>query len=99
MNASELFHPGPLVATPGALDALIRNNRVPANYLQRHFNGDWGDICEEDKCANEEALKTGARIMSVYFLPDESILWIITDEVIDEMGHRQATTLLLPEEY
>lgn len=99
MNMTNLFHPGPLVATPGALDALVRNNRVPANYLQRHFKGDWGSLCDEDKAANEEALKTGARIMSVYFLPDESKLWIITDAVIDEFGNRHATTLLLPEEY
>ena len=56
-------------------------------------------MCDEDKQANDEALQTGARILSAYFLPDETKLWIITDAVIDDEGNRQATTFLLPEEY
>lgn len=99
MNASKMFDSGPIVATPGALDALLRNNKVPANYLQRHLQGDWGTICEDDKAANQEALNDGSRLMSEYLLPDEEKLWIISDAVIDELGNRQATTLLLPDEY
>lgn len=34
--------------------------------LNRHLNGDWGNMCEEDKEMNEEALKEGLRLMSVY---------------------------------
>ena len=100
MNAEERirFDLGQTVATPGALEALQRNNSSGIEYLRRHASGDWGIVCEEDKHINEEALKTGARLLSAYFLPDETTLWIITDAE-DDMGKRQATTLLLPEEY
>jgi hypothetical protein len=92
------FTLGQIVATPGALEALQRNNVTGVDYLRRHASGDWGTVCEEDKRANDDALKTGARLMSAYFLPDETKLWIIT-EAANDAGHRMATTLLLPDEY
>ena len=92
------FSLGQIVATPGALEALQRNNVTGFDILRRHASGDWGIVCEEDKQANEEALKTGARLMSAYFLSDETKLWIIT-EAADDDGNRAATTLLLPDEY
>lgn len=93
------FSLGPIVATPGALEALGRNQSTGIEYLQRHANGDWGDLDKEDKSANEAALKSGARLMSAYRLPDGTKLWIITDAEIDDKHHRQATTFLLPGEY
>ncbi len=93
------FSLGQTVATPGALEALERNNTNGLEYLSRHASGDWGTVCDEDKQANNEALETGARLLSAYTLPDSTKLWIITDAVIDDQGNRQATTLLLPEEY
>ena len=92
------FSLGQIVATPGALEALQRNNVTGFDYLRRHASGDWGIVCEEDKQANEDALTTGARLMSAYFLPDETKLWIITEAAGDD-GNRAATTLLLPDEY
>ena len=92
------FSLGQIVATPGALEALQRNNVTGFDYLRRHASGDWGIVCEEDKQANEQALTTGARLMSAYFLPDETKLWIITEAAGDD-GNRAATTLLLPDEY
>jgi hypothetical protein len=86
------------VATPRAHEALRRNNKTGVRYLRRHASGDWGIVCDEDKQANEQALKTGARILSAYLLPDETTIWIIT-EAKDDSGSRLATTLLLPEEY
>ncbi len=92
------FQLGQTVATPGAVEALHRNNSTGFELLHRHASGDWGIVCEEDKQANNDALQTGARLMSAYFLPDETKLWIITDAE-DDKGSRQATTFLLPEEY
>jgi hypothetical protein len=92
------FSLGQIVATPGALEALQRNNVTGFNYLRKHASGDWGIVCEEDKQANESALNNGARLMSAYFLPDETKLWIITEAAGDD-GNRAATTLLLPDEY
>ena len=92
------FPLGQIVATPGALEALQRNNATGFDYLRRHVSGDYGIVSKEDHQANEDALKTGARLMSAYFLPDETKLWIIT-EAADDAGKRVATTLLLPDEY
>lgn len=93
------FDLGPVVATPGALDALARNEMLPLELLARHAAGDWGDLDEQDKEANHAALKTGARLLSAYRLADGTKIWIITDAEIDARHHRQATTFLLPEEY
>ena len=92
------FDLGQTLSTPGALEALRRNNSTGLEYLRRHASGDWGIVCDEDKQANNDALHTGARLLSAYFLPDETKLWIITDAE-DDKGRRQATTFLLPEEY
>jgi len=93
------FDLGPVVSTPGALEALQRNSMTGLELLARHCRGDWGDLDDEDKRANEAALKTGARLLSAYHLPDGEKLWIITDAEIDEQHHRQSTVFLLPSEY
>ena len=100
MSKAVSFSLGRIVATPGALAALEKVGKAPIDYLQRHARGDWGTVCDEDKEANAGALRTGARLLSAYLLPDETKIWIITDAVVDpDTGARQATTLLLPEEY
>jgi hypothetical protein len=93
------FDLGPIVATPGALDALQRNGMTGLELLSRHARGDWGDLDAEDKKSNDAAIQTGARLLSAYHLPDKTKLWIITDAEIDEQHHRQASTFLLPTEY
>jgi hypothetical protein len=93
------FDLGPVVSTPGALEALAACGANLLRYLSRHARCDWGDLCEEDKRSNDAALQTGARLMSAYTLPDGTRLWVITDAEIDDNHHRQATTFLLPDEY
>lgn len=83
------FPLGQTVATPGALALGI--DLVP--YMRRHHCGDWGDLDECDKQANEEALKLGLRILSHYKLGGGKRIYIITE------AGREATTILLPEEY
>ena len=98
-DRSARFDLGPIVSTPGAIDALTQNQSTGLEYLQRHACGDWGDLDDSDKAANDEAIHSGARIMSAYRLPDGAKIWIITDAEIDDQHHRQATTFLLPDEY
>ena len=86
-----LFQSGKIVATPGALSLAERGLDLP-EYLQRHLNGDWGDLCEEDKVENLFSLKHGLRLLSAYNTPF-GVLWIITE------ADRSVTTFLLPEEY
>jgi len=95
---SAKFDLGQIVATPGALEALESAGQSPAEFLSRHAACDWGEVCEEDQRANDDALKTGARLLSAYRLSDDSKIWIIT-EAADDDGRRAATTILLPSEY
>ena len=71
--------------------------------LGRHKAGDWGDITQEDREANQAALEEGARLLSSYNFTFEvegpfgrtkgARLWIITE------ADRSVTTVLFPEEY
>jgi hypothetical protein len=92
------FSIGTVLSTPGALDAFSRNGQSPLELLRRHVAKDWGDLCEEDRQANEQALVDGSRLLSAYHLKDQTKVWAIT-EAVGENGHREATTFLLPEEY
>lgn len=90
------FELGKTLMTPGVEQEF--SNYELANCLKRHRNGDWGDVCEEDKGINDQSLKNGSRLLSVYKFDDGRVLWIIT-EAKDDSGKRAATTLLLPDEY
>ncbi len=92
------FPLGQVVATPGALEALEKAGQSAAEFLQRHARGDWGDVCEEDREANDQALLDGSRLLSVYRTSSGQKLWIIT-EAADDSGKRAGTTVLLPSEY
>jgi hypothetical protein len=61
--------------------------------LLRHQFGDWGSVPSEDADANREAIETGCRILSSYYLNPDERVWIITE------ADRSVTTLLLPDEY
>jgi hypothetical protein len=93
-----LFALGQLVATPGGLAALAEANENPLTFILRHSAGDWGDLSHGDMLANAEALKNGGRILSAYVLSTGVKLWVIT-EAQDDEGNREATTILLPNEY
>ncbi|MFO0887592.1 MAG: hypothetical protein U0790_00445 [Isosphaeraceae bacterium] len=93
------FHPGKIVATPGALEALRASGQSPEIFLAAHLEGYWGgDLCDEDCTLNDEALIDGSRILSAYRTLRGERLWIIT-EAADDLGRRYSTTILLPEEY
>jgi hypothetical protein len=88
------FPLGTVVATPGAIAALLANGLSPAELLVRHSLGDWGDLEPDDRRANDQSLLNGTRLLSSYALPDgETSLWVITE------WDRSSTTILLPEEY
>jgi hypothetical protein len=87
------FPLGRVGATPGALRALEKAGQQPAVFLDRHVNGDWGDVPEEDKQENDFSVQHGFRIISAYTTSAGAKIWIITE------ADRSATTILLPEEY
>jgi hypothetical protein len=93
-----LFALGQVVATPGVLAEMKKHTAsletLCAQYLDRHAHGDWGELCAEDKAANDQAVLEGSRIFSAYLLPDEQTkFWLITE------ADRSVTTFLLPAEY
>ena len=88
-----------VVGTPSSLEMLAANNQNPALLLNRHFEGDWGEICDEDRKLNEASVIDGNRVMSCYTVgPSSEKVWVITEAMNDE-GYRAATTILLPSEY
>lgn len=88
-----LFSLGRMVATPGALQALVEAGEEPLLYLSRHVRGDWGELTPGDRKENERAVLTGARIFSSYKTAAGTKIWVITE------ADRSSTCLLLPEEY
>ena len=86
-----LFPMGRLLATPGVLETVSRDEIFIA--LGRHLKGDWGDVSSTDKCSNNESIKDGSRLLSVYHAQDDLTFWIITE------ADRSATTVPLPSEY
>ena len=82
------------VFTTRGVDENFSRDEIRA-CIKRHAAGDWGDICEEDKKTNEESLdeRNPRRVMSAYKLSGERVLWIITE------WNREATTVLMPDEY
>ena len=103
MPGLPLFKLGKIVATPGALDVMNSAGVDTAiQLLRRHLVGDWGDLSDEDKQANDAAVKNGdERILSsynlrVYVTPTElgyQKIWILTE------ADRSSTCIELPGEY
>jgi len=86
-----LFPLGQLVMTPGVRDGIPPSELLRA--LRRHANGDWGDMCLEDRQANDLAVKHGGRLVSSFMSTAGTKFWVITE------SDRSVTTALLPEEY
>ena len=61
--------------------------------LTRHQSGDWGEVCESDRRANNTAVKNDERILSAYTSSIGDKFWVITE------ADRSYTTVLLPEDY
>ena len=82
---------GHIMATTGAIRKIAEEDRLLG--LCRHQRGDWGDLDEEDRESNEQALVEGNRLLSSYKARNGRRFWIITE------WDRSVTTILLPEEY
>ncbi|MCT8088801.1 hypothetical protein H0920_02890 [Acinetobacter sp. C_4_1] len=92
MTKRTLFALGQVVSTPNALRFAEAEYIDLLALLVRHQGGDWGDVSEEDRESNEEALLMPLRIMSSYKFSNDKI-WIITE------ADRSVTTILLPNDY
>jgi hypothetical protein len=91
------FALGQTAATPKALAAVHQAGQSLLQILARHAACDWGDLGDEDRRRNDEALRDGSRLLSAYTLRSGVRIWVIT-EAADDGGHRAATTVVLPDE-
>lgn len=100
---SHLFQLGQVAYGPGVASGLSEcgpNSAEKAEQqikrmLNRHSSGDWGEVSEEERMRNDEAVQTGGELVSVYILwpPGSYKLWIVTD------AQRICTTVLAPGEH
>ncbi|WP_256261533.1 hypothetical protein [Pseudomonas gingeri] len=91
----QCFEFGRVLMTRGVAELVQQGQLDTQLYLNRHLAGDWGELDEDDKQSNEEALHNGTRLLSAYDIDagDNRRLYIITE------ADRRVTTLLLPYEY
>lgn len=74
-----LFRPGRLLVASDALTAL-RVNGIPAvSVLLRHVAGDWGTVSDDDRKQNDLSIVAGLRLISLYHLPDQTRILVITE--------------------
>jgi DNA primase len=90
-KAQAVVRLGRLLSTPNALERIPNEEILAA--IARHQSGDWGDLDEHDRAANERALRDGSRLFSVYHSLAGVKFYIITE------ADRSVTTVLLPEDY
>lgn len=93
------FKLGQLVATKD-VDERMQHDRIFAAFvsksIRRYKEGDWGDVCEEDRLQNDYSADNGERILASYEqagVKEPMKIWIVTE------WDRSSTTILFPEEY
>ena len=81
MSAESVITPkfplGQTVITANANAVLPELDVVLA--LQRHHSGDWGDVDDHDRQVNENALRNGDRLVSIYKSVRDQKFYIITE--------------------
>ena len=95
IKSEQKFEIGNLYITSGVAKEIKKDTNYLAkvfNSLLRYINCDWGDLDNEDKIANEQALKYEERLLGRYNIKPKPI-YIITE------WDRSATTILFPKEY
>ena len=86
-----VFRLGRIVATPNARQSITQDDILTG--IQRHQAGDWGNLTDDNRTANDRALAQGGRILSAYQATNGTKFWLITE------ADRSTTTILLPEDY
>lgn len=87
---------GEIVMTASVEDWLDEDEKAMflSSSLERHSDGDWGDLDKEDIDSNNYAVDHGLRVLSAYIYPEDNTkIWIITE------ADRSVTTILFPEDY
>ena len=89
------FKVGQVFMTRGIDNAVDNNSNYKIEILDsliRYIHCDWGDLCDEDKEANELAIQNNDRILATYTTSCGKI-YIITE------SNRSYTTVMFANEY
>ena len=90
-----MFKTGKVYMTRGINNTIADNEKFSKeviNALKKYKAHNWGDLCDEDKQLNEEAIINNDRIVAAY-KTSQGKIYIITEH------DRSATTILFAEEY
>ena len=68
-------------------------NKARPTFSEGTFEPIGANVCDEDRQANDDALRDGERLFSVYYTSKGIKIWVITE------ADRSSTCILLPEEY
>ena len=88
-----MFELGKIAVTEGAAHAMRDTADSVEMFLARHQSGDWGDVSEETRLKNQEALSDGARLESVYHTSNGEKILVVTE------ADRALTSVMTPEEF
>lgn len=101
MFTSKYFNMGMVVCT-ATINSFMTENKQFANEvisaLRRYCNKDWGDLDEEDKQTNEDALQYPEDLyLLAAYKTCKGTIWIITNRISENAGDN-ATTVCFPDE-
>ena len=87
---------GKMMMTRGISEGIaddLKFAKEATKALVRYKNGDWGDMCDEDKQMNDEAVKHGNDRIFAAYNTSQGKIYIITE------WDRSVTTILFADEY
>ena len=101
MITSKYFNMGQIVVTNGINNAMMENKKfaVEVNLcLQRYAVKDWGNLDNEDKQTNDDALNYPDNLyLLAAYQTCKGKIWIITNRISEKAGIN-ATTVCFPDE-
>lgn len=101
MFTSKYFNMGKVVVSHTINDIMAKNNRFALEIslsLKRYSVKDWGDLSEEDKQVNEDALHYPENLyLLAAYQTCKGKIYIITNRISDVLGDN-ATTICFPDE-
>ena len=101
MYTSKYFNVGKVVCTATLNNAMSENKQFASEVmsaLQKYCNKDWGDLCEEDKQINDDALQYPDDLyLLAAYKTCKGKIWIITNRISENAGDN-ATTVCFPDE-
>ena len=101
MFSSKYFNMGKVVCTATLHNAMSENSRFAKEVIMainRYSNKDWGDLCEEDKQINEDALQYPDDLyLLAAYQTCKGKIYIITNRISETAGDN-ATTICFPSE-